>query len=142
MCRFLTVGLAPASVAAFEQAVRRTLHLSREVNPGIARLFPATDVLFVVTFGGCSCGLDVVRRTAPVARDPRRKRFERRGYSEARIARLLAEPRPVRAERPQIVAFRAALARFAPIRWCSQTVRGSWLTEPVTADVAVAVFPG
>lgn len=125
MCSFLTVGVEAARSATLERALKAAhLEVSRTVNPGVSPLFPAGDVLFLVTHGGCSC--DLRPATTPSGRE---EKLRRRGLTGAKLARALEAqktPRPDHAE-----ASFASLQANAPLRLFFHEVSGDPLTEPV-----------
>lgn len=105
MCYFLTVGVEAdgAALLDVESARRRRgrhLTISAASNASLAALFPRGDRLFWVTSGMCSCELCSGGRSRGHADPSReRKRYEERGWSEAKIARALEAKH---AERPTV----------------------------------------
>lgn len=105
MCYFLAVGVQAAGAGrlATERARRHRgghLTISPASNASLVTLFPRGDRLFWVTYGMCSCDLCLgssSRRHVDSNRE--RKRYEERGWSEAKIARALEAKQ---AERPTV----------------------------------------
>lgn len=133
MCTFLTVGVDRRHAAAFHASLRaERFELSTEVNPKVAAFFEPTHALFMVTVGGCSCGL------GPPSHNPERenraqlRRWKKRGYSDARIARIRAAmpPAPFR-EPSRHDRLVAAARKVAPVRMCFHEVRGNQRAEDV-----------
>lgn len=94
MCYLVTVGTS-GSQADVEGLVglnsRLVVHPSK--NLSLRSLFPQGDRLFQVTSGGCSC--DLVIRSNELSRDEQcarlRARYQRKGWSPAKIERALAD---------------------------------------------------
>lgn len=116
MCSFLTVGIDPEKAPALESALL-ALHLevSREVNPHVAKLFAANEVLFLVTRGDCSCDLVPLKADSP--RDEKRRR---RGMSGSRKPNQVSD------------SLFAALKSHAPVHLFFHEVAGDQLIEPVS----------
>jgi hypothetical protein len=116
MCSYLTLGVEPTRSASLESALLALrLAVSREVNPHVTPLFPAGDVLFLVTRGECSCDLVPLK-----ADSPREEKRRRRGQVGAKRPNQLSD------------ALFAALRTHAPVRLFFHEVAGDHLTEPVT----------
>lgn len=116
MCSYLTVGIDGERAPALETALLALrLEVSREVNPQVARLFAAGEVLFLVTRGGCSC--DLVPMKADAAREEKRRR---RGQSGSKRPNQLSD------------ALFASLGTHAPVRLFFHEVSGDQPTEPVS----------
>ena len=114
MCSFLTVGVEAARSGALETALRaQNLGASREVNPHVVPLFPAGDVLFLVTRGDCSCDLVPLK-----ADSPREEKRRRRGQAGAKKPNQFSD------------ALFATLRAHAPVRLFFHEVAGDHLTEP------------
>jgi hypothetical protein len=94
MCHLVTIGTRDdrSSIDAL-MGVDFPLAMRPSTNPSVRSLFPKTDRLFEVTHGGCSC--DVVASRQEPDSEGRRARlragYERKGWSDAKIARALAE---------------------------------------------------
>ena len=95
MCYFVTLGIAESGLAAVEAFGRERYGLSftPAKNPFVAHLFPNTDTLFYVTHGGCSCDLysNPVHEETPKQTEDHAARYRRKGWSEAKIQRALAD---------------------------------------------------
>jgi hypothetical protein len=94
MCWFITVGVPPQRAAELEQLgkVRAGLAVRPSTNPSLAAIFPAGDVRFELTHGGCSCDL-TSRGHAPAdpeSEEKLRRRYQAQGWSQAKIERAVA----------------------------------------------------
>src|SRR5687768_11814114 len=94
MCYLVTIGTR-GSQADIEGLLgpnsRLVVQPSR--NPSLRLLFPQRDQLFQVTSGGCSCDL-VMCSHEPLRNEQRarlRARYQRKGWSPAKIGRALAD---------------------------------------------------
>lgn len=115
MCSFLTLGVEATRAGSLETALLALrLEVSREVNPQVAPLFPAGDVLFLVTRGGCSCDLVPLK-----ADSPREEKRRRRGQVGSKRPNQLSD------------ALFASLRAHAPLRLFFHEVAGDQLSEPV-----------
>lgn len=115
VCSFLTVGVEAKRSGSLETALLALrLELSREVNPHVRPLFPASDVLFLITHGGCSCDLVPLK-----ANSPREEKRRRRGQAGSKRPNQLSD------------AFFASLQAHAPVRLFFHEVSGDQLSEPV-----------
>lgn len=125
MCSFLTVGIDEKRSAALEGALRALqLGVSREVNPHVARLFAADEVLFLVTRGDCSCDLVPLK-----ADSPREEKRRRRGMSGSRKPNQISD------------ALFAALKSHAPVHLFFHEVEGDQLIEPVSEAARATLLP-
>jgi hypothetical protein len=131
MCTFLTVGVDRRRAAALEASLRAMqLVVTRAVNPHVALLFPASHALFLVTQGHCSCGLWVMPSNWEARRrDQRLRRYQRKEYSAAKIARILEGWGPLKPVEED--PLRLVLRAHAPARVCLQQVRRDPATERV-----------
>jgi hypothetical protein len=124
MCYLVTIGTSE-SRGNVETLLGRdsclVVHPSK--NPSLRSVFPKGDQLFEVTTGHCSCDL-VIPSAAPSGDEGRarlRAKYERSGWSEAKIGRALAawdsahERRLARRIAPEaeLCAFLRALASTA-----------------------------
>ena len=92
MCWFITIGISAKGVAAVEALGRQRagLGVRPSQNPYLAAIFPKDDIRFEVTHGGCSCDLVPEDRDRGRAKLERmRRRYERHGWSEAKISRAV-----------------------------------------------------
>ena len=97
MCHLVTLGidksLGPTRLDF--GGAREGLAVDPSRNPSVARLFPPSDLLLEVTAGGCSCGL--FPTPAKVDHDEvERRRYEKKGWSVAKIERALQASRSAR----------------------------------------------
>lgn len=94
MCYFVTVGVPEDKAAYLEEAFSRGLAASPATNASITRHLPDHYRTYVITRGMCSCDLFGGSLPRPDdgshARKLRRK-YERRGWSETKIERALAQ---------------------------------------------------
>lgn len=94
MCYLVTIGTSESragvdTLVGHESSL--TVHPSR--NSSLRSVFPHGDHLFEVTYGLCSCDL-VIARTDSSRHDQRerlRAGYERRGWSQTKIGRALAD---------------------------------------------------
>lgn len=123
MCSFLTLGVEGNRSGSLEAALLALrLGVSREVNPRVASLFPAGDVLFLVTRGDCSCDLVPLK-----ADSPREEKRRRRGQAGSKKPNQLSD------------ALFASLRAQAPVRLFFHEVAGDQLTEPVKEGARVTL---
>lgn len=115
-------------------------HLARQENPDVGAAFGEEFALFSITDGQCSCHL--YDSPAAAEREPdhaRRRKYERRGWSQARIERALAAAEqaaalPDRGVKENAAALIADLAeRFGEVRLLVHEYRGSFAEERVRA---------
>jgi hypothetical protein len=114
MCTFITVGVAPARVAALENTLRAAgFEVEAQSNPGMPRCFSPGLRLLLVTRGGCSCDLGggAAPRRGPRHRVDWRERFTH------------------------------ALAAGGKVELLEVLVRKSPLTEPPPSDARAVQFP-
>jgi hypothetical protein len=143
MCQLVTIGVPKSSGSAAPTfgGPRDPLAVAPSQNPHVAAIFPATDLRFQVTIGGCSCGL--VGRNHGAGEDGssrQRLRYERMGWSRAKIERALqasttARGRdrtydPARRFRDGVLAL---LDRVPSLRLFVHTYRGDFDTEVVVS---------
>jgi hypothetical protein len=143
MCQLVTIGIPRAlgsTLTAFG-GPREGLAVTPARNPHVALIFPKSDLLFDVTVGGCSC--DLVGRfhgdRADVRLD-RRRRYEKLGWSPAKIDRALrASSTAHERDRSGVHArtFRDGvlllLERAPTIRLFVHMYKGDFDTEPVAS---------
>ena len=124
MCSFLTLGVEGKRSGSLEAALLALrLEVSREVNPHVTPLFPAGDVLFLVTHGDCSCDL------VPLKPDsPREEKRRRRGQAGSKRPNQLSD------------ALFTALRAHAPVRLFFHEVSGDQLSEPVKEDARATLL--
>jgi len=133
MCYFVFVGL-PAQQQAMlvEQLTKAGFEVGSTGNAAVRAAFPKTDIVSVVTRGGCSC--DIYGEPAPAFdEDAQREKYRRKNWSDAKIERAILGRRPV--ERPIFGAFRDSLALLVrasgAVRILAHSFSGDVETEPV-----------
>jgi hypothetical protein len=145
MCDFLTVGIDAKRGPSLEAALRGArLEVSRSINPHVAQLFPATDALFLVTRGGCSCGLWVTRDANPTEESSKLEtKLRRKGYSETKLARALATAKAdaeMRALQRTVSPVLGILGANAPVHVYRHAVSGDPLTEAVPEGAKAGTY--
>lgn len=94
MCWIITIGV-PAPGLPYVHNYRSTrggISVIERHTPALRDLFPIGDHLFNVTRGGCSCGIGLpAPRLLSTNQDRMVRRYRRDGWSEAKIARALAD---------------------------------------------------
>jgi len=145
MCHLVTLGIDKSLGSALPEFGdgREGLALDPSRNPSVARLFPPSDLLLEITVGGCSCGL----LGGPLRSDhgeADRRRYEKKGWSAAKIERALEASRAARGRdhsRENARRFREAIAgllrRTPSIRLFLHTYGGAFDTEPVSSSKKV-----
>ena len=93
------------------------------MNPHVGALFPSSDVLFLVTRGGCSCDLRPLKADSP--RDEKRRR---RGQAGSKRPNQYSD------------ALFASLRAHLPVRLFFHEVSGDQLTEVVPEGAAPSVI--
>lgn len=97
MCYFITAAFPNSRLAAFRALVPRGMAAeSGTPIPALTRCLPENFTQIFLTSGGCSCGQFVSREAAafvPPRKDPAkiREKYLRKGWSDARIDRALAQ---------------------------------------------------
>lgn len=101
-------------------------------NPTVLSVFPARDVVSAITYGMCSCDIYASRRRAFDEQAARRK-YEKKGWSAAKIERAISARRP--RERERFAAFRTGFAELVrsagSARILAHCFSGLYDTEPV-----------
>ena len=124
MCYFITIGVPPEHGETLRRLVPRGLRVEPSQNTSIAKAVGDGHGLFVITSGGCSCGL---YRSAPDGdayddireREARlRKKYANKGWTDAKIQRAIGSAHPVASSgfvglRDDACALLAQLAREA-----------------------------
>jgi hypothetical protein len=100
MCYFVTIGVPTEHRQPVEALQKGRFRVDPAPNPSVARLFPPDDALFTLTYGGCSCDLYAEPSSATGEEDQAatRARYQRQGWSEAKIARALQSQRRPRTD--------------------------------------------
>jgi hypothetical protein len=143
MCQLVTIGVQKSLGSALTQfgGPRDGLAVTPSHNPHVARIFPDTDLRLDVTIGGCSCDL-VGRLHGARAGDEsnRRRRYEKLGWSRAKIDRALqASTAAHERDRASVHARRfregilALLDRMPSIRLFVHMYSGDFETEVVAS---------
>src|SRR5512133_1257231 len=104
MCWFITIGISAKGTAAVEALGRQRagLGVRSSKNPYLAAIFPKDDIRFELTHGGCSCELvPEVRDRGRAKVKQLRHRYQRQGWSEAKIARALQAAEAAQLKRSQ-----------------------------------------
>jgi hypothetical protein len=100
MCYFVTVAVPETHAERLENSVPRDLAAHPVMNASIARHLPPKYRSYVLTTGMCSCDLffseSPIRHNGAHA-DKLRQKYEKRGWSKAKIDRALAQASPKRA---------------------------------------------
>jgi hypothetical protein len=93
MCFFLTIAVPAGCAGEFEAAIPRGLAALPCDNRSLQSQLPRDFSTFLLTSGGCSC--DLFRRNSVELPSPDperlRKRYEKRGWSAAKIERALKD---------------------------------------------------
>jgi hypothetical protein len=95
MCFFILTAV-PKGDAAFEERFPRSLAALSCTNPAIARHLPPGLQTHAIVSGICSCGLfgrELLTGQAVQHADRLRLKYRKKGWSEARAARALAQAR-------------------------------------------------
>lgn len=98
MCYFITIGVPARHRQLVEALQKGRFRVDRSSNPSVARLFPPDDALFTLIDGHCSCALYIQDEstTAEADEGKARARYQRQGWSEAKISRALEAKRQAR----------------------------------------------
>ncbi len=103
MCDYIHLGVPASHEAWLRETHAREWHLARNVHADIARAMPAGIASFVINANSCCCGLyfgsagrDADNFAERLAK--KRRGYERRGWSESKIARAMGsrEPPPIK----------------------------------------------
>ena len=108
MCAFLTLAIPAHTAGAIAREPAPGLYAAPQANRSLAAHLGGRAA-FLVTAGGCSCGLYVPER-ARSELDAARRKYEKRGWTEAKIARALHGRRGVVGLRDDV---RELVARLA-----------------------------
>ena len=93
MCYFVTIGVPERHAGRIRDTFSRGYQLDETKNASVLAAFPQNYAARLVTSGMCSCGL-YARPRSPLSgnREQRlRRKYAKRGWSEAKIARAIAE---------------------------------------------------
>jgi hypothetical protein len=150
MCYFIHIGVPAAHAATIESP--RVPRIEPHDNPSVAAAFGPSFALFGITDGGCACrlysspdGWSDRDRT-----DTRRRKYERMGWSEAKIARALAASGEAQAQSEREPGLSADVAKLVAniattageVRLIVHDYRGSFAEERVVAGEPRSVGAG
>lgn len=93
MCYFITVGLAEDKAEFLERHVPRGFHIAAIENASVLQQMGQGFRTYLLTSGGCSCDLftESSRSSEEDKRQRLRHKYERMGWSAARIERALEQ---------------------------------------------------
>jgi hypothetical protein len=120
MCYFITIGLPEDKAEFFERHVQRGFHITPIANASVLRQMGQGLCTYLLMSGGCSCGLfreppkeTVADRDAHTrsAQDRFRRKYEKMGWSQAKIDRALAQ-RPKNRRPVEFIGLRGDVQRF------------------------------
>ncbi|HEY0142093.1 MAG TPA: hypothetical protein VGF48_14430 [Thermoanaerobaculia bacterium] len=146
MCYLISLGV-PERHARSLRATRLP-RVDRQENPSISAMFGEELAQFSVTDGQCSCSLySVPDKEGDSARvDARRQKYERMGWSRAKIDRALADaerPQPARSGVTESVA--STITDLAEscgeVRMIVHVYRGSFAEERVRVHETREITP-
>jgi len=135
MCYFVFVGLPERQQPTFVAALTKAgFEVRVTSNAAVRSAFPKTDVVSVVTRGGCSCDI-CGEPVAAFDEAAEREKYRRKSWSSAKIERAILGKRPV--ERPTFAAFRDAFARVLHDLGSGRILAHSFAGDAETEHVAV-----
>src|SRR5688500_14064247 len=92
MCFYITIAVPAQDAGLVAQVFNRELQIEPSSNAAIMAALPAGYAAALVTNGVCSCGLyGSLRRSSSDAAERLRHKYAKRGWSEAKIARAVAQ---------------------------------------------------
>jgi hypothetical protein len=102
MCYFITVGIPDEDVPLLDDHLPRGLDLAPSANPSVLEQMGPGFRTYLLTSGGCSCDLFRKPRTATEHDEQEllRHKYEKKGWSAAKIDRALAQRRQSRGPEP------------------------------------------
>src|SRR5215207_3064519 len=104
MCFYLTVAVPKAQGEQVHAVFGETFEARPTANASVMAALPAGYDAWVVTNGTCSCDLYASLVSPPMTEDERqeqlRKKYARRGWSAAKIARAVEQAMNDRPARP------------------------------------------
>jgi hypothetical protein len=131
MCDLVFVGLPESASALTQGLVAADFHVAESSNPSVRALFPRGHSVWVVTRGGCSCG--VYWQPPKFDESAQRRKYRTKGWSEPKIERAILGKRP--SPQPASAAFNAAFAAMVceagVVQLLTHTFRGTIETEPL-----------
>lgn len=89
MCHFLTIAVPRKSVPEVPEKFRRTIRFDEHTNQSVIRHAPSEWTCFTATSGGCSCDFYRVPFDDSDDSANRVKKYQRKGWSDAKIQRAL-----------------------------------------------------
>ena len=91
MCYFLDIAVPERFAELVESP--RGLHIGRHHDPAMVAALGPSFAIFTVEDGGCACKLYTAPRADPAKdrAEAQRQKYKRMGWSEAKIARALAD---------------------------------------------------
>jgi hypothetical protein len=93
MCFFITIAVPAQKAGLVEEVFGRGFHTAPTANASVAAALPAGYAALLVTDGHCSCDLYAAPQS-PTGRNPEdhlRKKYAKRGWSDAKIARAVEQ---------------------------------------------------
>lgn len=93
MCYFVTIGVPERHAGRIREAFSRGYQLDETKNASVLAAFPPHCAARLLTSGMCSCDL-YARPRSPLSGDREqrlRRKYAKRGWSEAKIERAIAE---------------------------------------------------
>jgi hypothetical protein len=94
MCYFITVGLQQGKSGAITKGAPRGLSVRPAVNQSILRYLPDSVSTFIVTKGGCSCGMfheEAKKADEKDAIEKLRRKYQSRGWSPTKVERAISQ---------------------------------------------------
>lgn len=96
MCWLIIIGVPPSALPHLRnyRSTRGGIAISEHSDPVIRTVFPASDYLFDITRGGCSCGIGLPE-VRNVSGNQKRllRRYSEAGWSPTKIVRALENSR-------------------------------------------------
>lgn len=89
MCHFLTISVLGSSVPVVPDKFKKQFSFDLHSNPSITSLMAPNWISFTATLGGCSCGFYLTEDGSEDRLEKLRKKFDKKGWSENKIARAL-----------------------------------------------------
>lgn len=110
MCYFITVGIPNTKSEAVRGEVPRGFGLEPVENKSVLAALPLGYQTFLLVSGGCSCNL--YQRAATPALlshnpDRLRRKYEKKGWSTAKIDRAIKQSLPAQAKPSDFIGFRS-----------------------------------
>jgi len=94
MCWMITLGVPRLGISHLRnyRSTRGGIRVSEQSNPAVRALFPASDHLFEITRGGCSCGIGLPEPSRFTSNHDRLlRRYRTAGWSQTKIDRALED---------------------------------------------------